>query len=236
VRDSYLASEVGRYKKARWCEIPISHHLTRESVPAIADDATQINADATKDNQPGKDHHPPMPRNEAHDNLPYFCTITVLDWYPIFIEDTYIDPLLESLTFCRQHKQLQLFGYVIMPNHVHLIAAAPNLHEVMRDWKRFTSRNLHDLLKANNRLEILSALSNATEPNRKRAGYLSLWQSGFHPKAVAGQNVFEQKLRYLHENPVRKGLVDHPEDWTYSSARDFNEWGSGVLDLDALVW
>ncbi len=69
---------------------------------------------------------PHMPRYRANEDAPYFCTITVLDWLPVLIESRYIDPILDSLRFCQQHKNLRLFAFVIMPNHIHLIASHPN--------------------------------------------------------------------------------------------------------------
>ena len=65
-----------------------------------------------------------MTRYRAGEHLPYFCTITVLDWLPVLIEARCIDPIVESLSFCRQTKSLQLFAFVVMPNHLHVIAAA----------------------------------------------------------------------------------------------------------------
>ena len=99
-----------------------------------------------------------MTRYEAGENLPYFCTITVLDWTPVFIDARYIDTVIESLQFSRTKKGLQLFAYVIMPNHLHLIAAADDLHAVIRDFKRFTSRTIHDRLVADGRESVLASL------------------------------------------------------------------------------
>ena len=65
-----------------------------------------------------------MSRYRADENLPYFCTITVRDWVPAFLDSRYIDPIIESLSYCRTKKGLQLSAYVVMPNHLHMIAAA----------------------------------------------------------------------------------------------------------------
>lgn len=175
-----------------------------------------------------------MPRNRADENLPHFCTITVLDWLPVLIESRYIDPIIDSLRYCRQHKGLELFGFVIMPNHLHLIAAAYDLHPVMRDFKRFTSRTIHDRLKEDGRNAILEWLGAATEPARRQRGELGFWQSGFHPKAIWSREVFAQKLRYLHENPMRKGLIQRPDDWWYSSAGHYADLDPACLQMDAL--
>ncbi|MFH1418661.1 MAG: transposase [Planctomycetota bacterium] len=159
-----------------------------------------------------------MSRYRADENLPYFCTITILDWTPVFIEARYIDPLIESFAFCRAEKGLQLFAFVVMPNHAHLIAAGDGLHAMMRDFKRFTSQTIHDRLATDGRQAILASLEHGTQRARRQRGEFSFWEDGFHPQAISTAAVFDQKLRYLHENPVRKGLVAAPEDWWYSSA------------------
>jgi putative transposase len=160
-----------------------------------------------------------MARYRADENFPYFCTITVLDWLPVLIEARYIDPMIESLRFCRERKGLRLHAFVIMPHHMHLIASAgERLHEIMRDFKRFTSRAIHDRLKEDGRSTLLDWLKSATERARQQRDELGLWQSGFHPQAIYSRSVLVQKLAYLHANPSRKGLVARPEDWWYSSA------------------
>ena len=104
-----------------------------------------------------------MLRYRAAEDAPYFCTITVLDWLPVLIEGRYIDPILDSFRFCRRHKDLRLFAFAIMPNHIHLIAsAAKQLHTVMRDFKRFTSRTIHDRLEQDGRTTILECLQRST--------------------------------------------------------------------------
>jgi len=121
-----------------------------------------------------------------------------------------------------------------MPNHLHLIAAGDDLHALMRDFKRFTSRNIHDRLVADGRGSILSWLERAAQCARRERGEFSFWQDGFHPQAIHSRSVLEQKLRYLHENPVRKGLVATPEDWWYSSASWYAGRSAVCLKTDIL--
>jgi REP element-mobilizing transposase RayT len=194
-----------------------------------------------------------MPRYVANENLPYFCTITVLDWLPVLIESRYIEPLLDSLRFCRQHKGLKLYAFVVMPNHVHVICSAdsagaradsrtstsgecddPPLHNVMRDFKRFTSRQIHDRLKEDGRTTVLEWLRHATQRARRERGELGLWQDGFHPLALWSAAVVQQKLDYLHANPCRKGLVERPEQWWFSSAAQYAGERACCLDVDPL--
>lgn len=142
-----------------------------------------------------------MSRYQAGENLPYFCTITILDWTPVFIEARYIDPLIESLSFSRANKGLQLFAYVVMPNHVHLNCsdsgvgarrdsrtgegedsrtseAADDLHAMMRDFKRFTSRTIQERLVADGRGTVLGWLERAAQRARRQRGEFSYWQDG----------------------------------------------------------
>lgn len=175
-----------------------------------------------------------MSRYRADENLPYFCTLTVLDWTPIFLEARYIDPLIESLSFCRANKGLKLFALVVMPHHLHAIAAAEDLHAVMRDFKRFTSRTIHERLTVDGRSTVLDWLNQAAQRARRQRDEFSFWQDGFHPQAIASRSIWKQKLRYLHENPVRKGLVSSPQDWWYSSASWYAEGKAGCCTMDDL--
>ncbi len=175
-----------------------------------------------------------MTRYKADENLPYFCTITVLDWTPVFIESRYIQPVIDSLKYSRDHKGLRLFAYVIMPNHLHLIAAAEDLHAMMRDFKRFTSRTIHERLLADSRNTLLGWLDRAAQRARQQRGEFSFWEDGFHPQVISSRPVMEQKMRYLHENPVRKGLVAAPEDWWFSSAGWFAGRSEACMEMDVL--
>jgi REP element-mobilizing transposase RayT len=175
-----------------------------------------------------------MARYRATEQLPYFCTITVLDWLPILVEARYIDPIIDSLKFSREHKGLRVFAYVVMPNHTHLVAASQDLHVIMRDFKRFTSRTIHDRLKEDGRTTMLEWLQAATQRARRERDELGLWQDGFHPQEIPSYEVFQQMLNYLHANPVRKGLVRCPEDWWYSSAGFYAGQKELALEVDCL--
>lgn len=176
-----------------------------------------------------------MTRYRADEPLAYFCTVAVLDWVPLFIDRRYCEPVIESLRHCRRHKGLRVMAYVLMPNHLHMIAGADgDLHAIVRDFKRFTSRAVHDRLREDGRSTLLRWLLDASEPARRARGEIGLWQPGFHPQAVASQAVFTQKLRYIHENPVRKGLVAAAHDWWYSSARI--EAGLPDAPMDVEAW
>jgi REP element-mobilizing transposase RayT len=177
-----------------------------------------------------------MGRYRADENFPYFCTISVIDWVPVFIDERVIQPIIDSLRFCQEKKALQLFAYVVMPNHLHLIAAAENLHDQMRDFKRFTSRTIHDRLVAGHRATILEWLRVGAQRARRSRGEFSFWQDGFHPQVIRSRTVFDQKLRYLHENPIRKGLVARPAEWRYSSAGWYSGESEPMIEMDQIEW
>jgi putative transposase len=176
-----------------------------------------------------------MPRYRADEHYPYFCTINVLEWVPVLLEARYIEPIIDSLRFCRRQKGLQLFAFVIMPNHLHLIAGADgDLHGIMRDFKRYTSRVIHQRLVDDGRKTLLGWLADGGEPARRAKDQFAFWEPGFTPKAIVTRDVFQQKLDYLHTNPVRKGLVTRPEDWWYSSASFYAGESECCLEMDLL--
>jgi putative transposase len=176
-----------------------------------------------------------MGRYRADEDRPHFCTITVLDWVPVLIEERYAEPIVESLRYCRANRALKLYAFAVMPNHVHLICSAgEELPAVMRDFKRFTSRQIHDRLKEDGRGTVLHWLEYATQRARRSRGELGLWQDGFHPQAIWSAEVFRQKLDYLHANPCRKGLVRLPEQWWYSSAGFYAGERMCCMEMDLL--
>jgi len=83
---------------------------------------------------------------------PYYLTIQVVDWIDVFTRQAYRDIVLESLRYCQKNKGLQVFGYVIMTNHIHLIANSPNgeLSNTLRDFKKFTAKNIIESIGGGN--------------------------------------------------------------------------------------
>jgi REP element-mobilizing transposase RayT len=144
--------------------------------------------------------------------------------------------LVESLAYCRERKGLSVFAYVIMPTHFHAIVGADSQSEltpIMRDLKRHTAWKLVETLKAMGWELPLRAFRKAAEIDG-RGNEHKVWQEEFHPVALQSEQIFNQKLSYLHENPVRKGLVRKAEDWWYSSARAWLDGEEGPLKVDVL--
>ncbi len=162
---------------------------------------------------------------------PYFVTFTVVDWIELFCIDKYADIVVNTLKFCQVNKGLELYGYCIMPSHVHLIARSPNnpLGSVVRDVKKYTAvMIIKELISDNNQayLNIFREAGSRISRNKK----YKIWQDGYHPEEISSNKFFIQKLDYIHNNPVEEGLAFLAEKYKYSSARNYAEIDS-VLDI-----
>ena len=160
-------------------------------------------------------------------NYAYFVTCTIVDWLPIFQEQSYCQITLDSLAFLRSHKHTQLNAYVLMPTHLHAILWPEenvSLSDVLRDFKRFTSRAISTEAKRRGDAIFLNAFESARREGRaQEVSQYQVWQEGSHPEAIFTDDFARQKMDYIHFNPVRAGLVSAVGDWTYSSARAYYE-------------
>ncbi|MEH2234457.1 MAG: transposase [Nostoc sp.] len=151
---------------------------------------------------------------------PHFLTCTVINWIPLFGKVEFTQIILDSLNFLQLQQRLTLYGYVIMENHLHLIASAASLSKEIANFKSFTARSIIDLLEKNNSNYILNQLELYKLKHKTKQQY-QLWQEGFHPQVILNEEMFRQKLDYIHNNPVRRGYVDDPAHWRYSSCRNY---------------
>nr|VFJ53766.1 MAG: hypothetical protein BECKFW1821A_GA0114235_104411 [Candidatus Kentron sp. FW]VFJ58537.1 MAG: hypothetical protein BECKFW1821B_GA0114236_104210 [Candidatus Kentron sp. FW] len=164
-----------------------------------------------------------MPRSryrilEAH--KPHFMTATVNNWLPLFTRPQTAEILLDSWRFLQREGKFTLFGYVILENHLHLIAASPELAANMQRFKSWTAKRLIAYLEETRSRHMLELLTHFKRPNKTRSVY-QVWEEGNHPQFIESEEVMRQKLAYIHDNPVKRGYVDLPEHWRYSSARDY---------------
>jgi REP element-mobilizing transposase RayT len=134
------------------------------------------------------------------------------------------------------NKGLFLLGYVIMPTHLHLITSNQidtTLSNIMRDFRTFTSRRLRDKLEEDHRQDYLRVFFNAAQNLTKQQ--FKIWTDDYHPIALTSEQWFIQKMEYLHHNPVRKGFVEKPEHWKYSSARNWLLDDDSIMTIDRNV-
>lgn len=153
----------------------------------------------------------------------YFVTTTIVDWEFVFTSFPYFDVIIQALKHCIANKGLHLHAYVIMPNHAHYIISAEtpeHISHIMRDFNTHTSREITAFLREERKLSVLDLFARAAQLDGRGSDY-KVWQEGFHPIALETEDFIMQKLDYLHDNPVRKGYVEEPEHWKYSSARNY---------------
>ncbi len=175
----------------------------------------------------------------GEDAVPHFVTFTVIGWIDVFSRQCYKEIIVDSLKYCQQNKGLILHAWVIMTNHVHLIISSNNnkIEFLVRDIKKFSSK------------QIIHAIENNSEERRKDwmlnlfgyAGRCSnhnknfqLWKQDYHPIELNTREKIAQKLNYLHDNPVRSGLVWEPWHYKHSSATDYCTNGQGLLKIEYL--
>ena len=166
----------------------------------------------------------------------YFITTTIIAWQSVFVTIPLFETIIESLKFCISKKGLRLFGYVIMPTHVHYIVSTDppeKLSDIMRDFSRFTSQQITKILEDVRKDEMLKIFQQAAK-DECRGNRYKVWQQGFHPIAIENGDFFQQKLDYMHDNPVRKGFVEKPEHWLYSSARNYLLDDHSIITIDCL--
>jgi len=164
-----------------------------------------------------------MPRSRyrfGDDAYPYFMTWTIVGWLPVFTRQESTKIIYDSWRFLQLEREFQLLGYVILENHVHLIATAPNLASAVKCSKSFTALQIVELLKKRNARQLLRGLAALKLPSKKQSEH-QVWQEGSHPKMIETDEMLWQKLEYIHNNPVERGYVDDPLHWRYSSARNY---------------
>lgn len=145
---------------------------------------------------------------------PHFLTCTVAEWMPVFIRPDAVQILLNSWLHLRAHEGLQLYGYVVLENHLHFIAQAPRLDKCVSSFKSYTAARLLELLKAHRAERILERLHFAKKAHKKDRDY-QFWQEGSHAELIYSESVMREKLDYIHHNPVKRGYVDLAEHWRY---------------------
>ena len=116
-----------------------------------------------------------------------------------------------------------------MENHLHWIAVGPDLGKRVGEFKSFTARTIIDTMKAMNYQAMLRELKYFKQRHKIDQEF-QLWQEGSHPQIIEHEDMMEQKVEYIHQNPVKRGYVDLPEHWRYSSARSYLG-GEALLDV-----
>lgn len=143
---------------------------------------------------------------------------------------------MDSLAYCQQHKGLKIHAWVLMSNHLHAIISADKeqcISDIIRDFKKFTSKRITLELETDaqesRRKWILNRFNFAGIHDKKITRY-RFWQDNYHPELIYSHDFYQQKLNYIHDNPVRQEIVSRQEEYLYSSAIDY-AGGKGLLDV-----
>jgi REP element-mobilizing transposase RayT len=137
------------------------------------------------------------PENRTVSGLTFFVTARLRHSLRILAEAEYAKAILDTFQFFRERREAKLYGYVVMPDHIHLIIRPLEPHTIsglMRRLKTFTAKTI---------------------------GEGPIWGEGFWSEVVPNDASLRQKLNYVHANPVRAGLVDKPEEYAWSSASEY---------------
>lgn len=148
-----------------------------------------------------------VPDNRHIPDLVFFITTGLKDRPALFSDPKAAQSVVDSLQFSRRNGEIELFGFVVMPDHLHAILRTKAPLTISRFIKRMKTHIAHLL------------------------GQGPIWEKGFWSEVIEGEIFVKQKLVYIHENPVRAGLMERPEDYPWSSAKEyFRESTSDVVD------
>lgn len=157
----------------------------------------------------------------------YFVSFSVVEWLDVFTRNEYKNILIESLQFCCDEKGMEIFAWCIMTNHVHLIFRSikgqkPEL--LLGDFKRFTSKAIIKAITENpkeSRKEWLLEQFMKAGAKSSNVKQYQFWRHDNKPIELWSNKVIDEKINYVHNNPVEEGLVYCPQDYIYSSAKDY---------------
>jgi REP element-mobilizing transposase RayT len=158
----------------------------------------------------------------------YFVSFAVVEWIDVFTRNEYNNILLESLAFCQKDKGMEIYAWCIMTNHMHLVfrsAGVTKPEDLLGDFKRFTSRNIVQAIIDNpdesRKTWLLEQFKKAAIQS-SNVKHHQFWRHDNNPIEIWSNQVLVEKIRYIHNNPVEAGLVYKPEDYVYSSAKDYS--------------
>lgn len=164
----------------------------------------------------------------------YYITTNVYSRLRIFISPSFIIPILDSLNFYRYQFKSKLFGYVIMPDHLHLLVyptdGSIDVSDFMRDFKRFTSGRISRQAELEGKTDWVAQFQESGEETKRAEK--KVWQDSYWEQSIFTDKFMREKLNYIHMNPVRAGLVDEPGKYPYSSCRNYEFDDNTLIEID----
>ncbi len=155
----------------------------------------------------------------------HFLTFGIVNWIDLFTRIEYRDIFIDSLNYCQKNKGLEIFAWVVMSNHIHLLCRSKigDLSGTIRDLKKYTSRSFWEIINSpvESRSKWMVNLFRYEATKHKRNVNYQIWTHDNHAEEIFSNKFIDQKIEYIHNNPVKAGIVFNPEDYLYSSARDY---------------
>jgi putative transposase len=170
---------------------------------------------------------------EAHGNV-FFVTSTVVGFIPVFNNADLTRIFIENLRFYQDRGDFCIIAFVLMPEHFHLIIKVNDKYtvsQIMANFKRMTSRQVSAYLHAAGDQSTIALLQDAAscEP----ACDSRLWKPRFDSLVLTNEETLSQKIEYIHQNPVKRGLVKNAMDWPCSSARNYADRSDVLVQVDS---
>ncbi len=167
----------------------------------------------------------------------YFVTSTVTNWIDLFTRKELKRIIVDSLQFCQSSKGLVIHAWCLMPSHLHIIVSSRDQHlsDIMRDFKKFTAKKIIKelgLINESRKNWLFQAFQEAGKHMNRIQKY-KVWQDGNHPISLESNYFVDQKLSYIHQNPVESEIVEEPEQYLHSSARDYAGI-KGLLEVELI--
>jgi len=169
-------------------------------------------------------------RFPIHDEqAPHFLTCTINDGWPVLARPPAARVVLNALQHMQEARRMRLYAYVVMENHLHLVAEAAHLSREIQAFKSFTAHRIVAVLTECGATHALTMLRHSKRACRNDRTY-QVWRTCNYPKQLVDTAMVKQKIAYIHDNPVRRGYVDEATHWRYSSARNYTGQ-SGLIDV-----
>jgi len=181
--------------------------------------------------QPGSGRSPDLPRNlKRNPKFPegyHFITLVVSQRIPIFKFSSLARSAKQALEFYAKRGDYELHGFVVMPDHIHFVCDSQKpISEVVRDIKKYISKKAVQYLSGENS-NLLNKLK--LKEHRKRKHIHQIWQRDFYDFNIVTERKLQEKLRYMYENPLRRGLCNQIQDYEFSDVNRY--FGSGDPNL-----
>ena len=148
----------------------------------------------------------------------HYVTFQIVKWVDIFTRKVYRDIVIDSLKFCQENKGLEIYAFVVMSNHIHLLIRSDigKLSDTIREFKSYTAKQmlLAVQLEPESRRDWMLNIFEFAAKQHKRNEKYQVWTHENHAELIYSNTFIDQKINYIHDNPVRAGIVENPEDYS----------------------